>query len=375
MVIKDTKYQVVINTVLIILSLMCVMPFILLLSSSIASETALVKTGYRFWPTEIDLSAYKYLLMDSTSIVRGYAISFFVTIVGTLTSLMLTTLYAYPLSRKNLPGRNIFAFYIFFTMLFNGGLVPGYMMWTQMFHIKNTIFALIVPGLLLNAFNVIMMRTYFTTNIPEEVLEAARIDGGGELYILTKVVLPMSKPIIVTLVDCGVKSNIIRCLLKRGVEVIRVPWDYDFNGLDFDGLFISNGPGDPDTCDAAVQNIRKAMQNEKLPIFGICMGNQLLSKAGGAKIYKLKYGHRSHNQPVRMVGTERCFITSQNHGYAVDNNTLGADWEPLFINMNDGSNEGIRHKCNPWFSAQFHPEAASGPTDTEFLFDEFVKLL
>ena len=177
------------------------------------------------------------------------------------------------------------------------------------------------------------------------------------------------------LVDCGVKSNIIRCLLKRDVEIIRVPWDYDFNSLQFDGLFISNGPGDPDTCDAAVQNIRKAMQNEKLPIFGICMGNQLLSKAGGAKIYKLKYGHRSHNQPVRMVGTEKCFITSQNHGYAVDNNTLGADWEPLFINMNDGSNEGIRHKKNPWFSAQFHPEAASGPTDTEFLFDEFVKLL
>ena len=175
--------------------------------------------------------------------------------------------------------------------------------------------------------------------------------------------------------DCGVKTNIIRCLLKRNVEVIRVPWDYDFNGLEFDGLFISNGPGDPDTCDAAVQNIRKAMQNPKLPIFGICMGNQLLSKAGGAKIYKLKYGHRSHNQPVRMVGTERCFITSQNHGYAVDNNTLGTDWEPLFINMNDGSNEGIRHKTNPWFSAQFHPEAASGPTDTEFLFDEFVKLL
>ena len=179
----------------------------------------------------------------------------------------------------------------------------------------------------------------------------------------------------VVLVDCGVKTNIIRCLLRRNVEVIRVPWDYDFNGLQFDGLFISNGPGDPDTCDAAVQNIRKAMQNPQLPIFGICMGNQLLSKAGGAKIYKLKYGHRSHNQPGRMVGTERCFITSQNHGYAVDNNTLGAEWEPLFINMNDGSNEGIRHKTNPWFSAQFHPEAASGPTDTEFLFDEFVKLL
>ena len=184
---------------------------------------------------------------------------------------------------------------------------------------------------------------------------------------------PIGKKVV--LVDCGVKVNIIRCLLKRGVEVIRVPWDYDFNGLEFDGLFISNGPGDPDTCDAAVQNIRKAMSNEKLPIFGICMGNQLLAKAGGASVYKLKYGHRSHNQPVRMEGTERCFITSQNHGYAVDNKTLGEDWEPLFTNMNDGSNEGIRHKRNAWFSAQFHPEAASGPTDTEFLFDEFVKLL
>lgn len=179
----------------------------------------------------------------------------------------------------------------------------------------------------------------------------------------------------VVLVDCGVKTNIIRCLLKRDVEVIRVPWDYDFNELEFDGLFISNGPGDPDTCDAAVQNIRKAMQNTKLPIFGICMGNQLLSKAGGARIYKLKYGHRSHNQPVRMVGTDKCFITSQNHGYAVAGDTLGADWEPLFINMNDGTNEGIRHKTKPFFSSQFHPEACSGPTDTEFIFDKFVDLL
>ncbi len=179
----------------------------------------------------------------------------------------------------------------------------------------------------------------------------------------------------VVLVDCGVKTNIIRCLLKRDVEVIRCPWDYDFNTLEFDGLFISNGPGDPDTCEAAVHNIRKAMNNPKLPIFGICMGNQLLSKAGGAQIFKLKYGHRSHNQPVRQVGTNRCFITSQNHGYAVDNDTLGQDWEPLFINMNDGSNEGISHKTNPWFSAQFHPEAASGPVDTEFLFDDFVQML
>ncbi len=178
----------------------------------------------------------------------------------------------------------------------------------------------------------------------------------------------------VVLLDCGVKANIIRCLLKRNVTVVRVPWDYDFNTLEYDGLFISNGPGDPDTCDVAVQHIRKALAGDK-PICGICMGNQLLAKAGGASIYKLKYGHRSHNQPVRMVGTERCFITSQNHGYAVDNDTLGADWEPLFINMNDGTNEGIKHKTKPFFSSQFHPEACSGPTDTEFIFDKFVALL
>lgn len=182
------------------------------------------------------------------------------------------------------------------------------------------------------------------------------------------------QPKRVVLVDCGVKANIIRCLQRRGVEILRVPWDYDFNTLDYDGLFISNGPGNPDNCPQTVENIRKAMLKDK-PIFGICMGNQLLAKAGGARVYKLKYGHRSHNQPVRMVGTNRCFVTSQNHGYAVDSNTLGTDWLPLFENMNDGSNEGIRHIHKPWFSAQFHPEAAAGPTDTEFLFDEFVKTL
>lgn len=179
----------------------------------------------------------------------------------------------------------------------------------------------------------------------------------------------------IILVDCGVKSNIIRCLKRRGVEIVRVPWDYDFTSLRYDGIFISNGPGDPDQCGAAVDNLRRAMSLSDKPIFGICMGNQLLAKAGGAQTYKLKYGHRSHNQPVRMAGTNRCFITSQNHGFAVDDATLGNDWEPLFSNMNDGSNEGIRHKSKPWFSVQFHPEAASGPTDTEFLFDDFVQLL
>ena len=202
--------------------------------------------------------------------------------------------------------------------------------------------------------------------------------------------LPEDQPAVVraegkkvVLVDCGVKHNIIRCLLNRGIEVIRVPWDYDFNQLGeegFDGLFLANGPGDPDTCEAAVAHIRTFMQQEAQkaqvrPIMGICMGNQLLSKAAGATIYKLKYGHRSHNQPVRMVGTNRCFITTQNHGYAVDSQTLPEEWEPLFVNMNDGSNEGVRHSRYPWFSAQFHPEACAGPVDTEFLFDEFAKAL
>ena len=180
----------------------------------------------------------------------------------------------------------------------------------------------------------------------------------------------------VVLVDCGVKANIIRCLVRRGIEVVRVPWDYDFNQLEFDGLFLANGPGDPDRCEATVAHIREFLYSEKVrPCMGICLGNQLLAKAAGAKTYKLKYGHRSHNQPVRKVGTAQCFITSQNHGYAVEDSTLPEDWEPLFVNMNDGSNEGIRHKTMPWFSAQFHPEACSGPVDTEFLFDEFVKCL
>ncbi len=176
----------------------------------------------------------------------------------------------------------------------------------------------------------------------------------------------------VVLVDCGVKANIIRSLLSRGVEVVRVPWNYDYTDMEFDGLFLANGPGDPDMCEESVNIIRKQISESRKPICGICMGNQLLAKAGGATIYKLKYGHRSHNQPVRQVGTNKCYVTSQNHGYAVDAKTLETDWEELFVNMNDGSNEGIRHKTNPWFSSQFHPEACSGPVDTSFIFDKFI---
>lgn len=176
----------------------------------------------------------------------------------------------------------------------------------------------------------------------------------------------------VVLVDCGVKNNIIRCLLDRDATVIRVPWDYDFTGEQYDGLFISNGPGDPAMCDSTVKYIKSAIDAEK-PIMGICLGNQLLARAAGAETYKLKYGHRSHNQPVLLTGTNRCYITSQNHGFAVATETLPDDWEPLFTNVNDNTNEGIRHKTKPFFSTQFHPEASSGPTDTEFLFDDFIE--
>ncbi len=175
----------------------------------------------------------------------------------------------------------------------------------------------------------------------------------------------------VVLVDCGCKYNIIRCLLRRDTTVIRVPWDYDFTALDYDGVMVSNGPGNPQMAARTVENIRRAFAVGK-PIFGICMGNQLLSLAAGATTYKLKYGHRSHNQPVRQVGTDRAYITSQNHGYAVDPVGLGPDWEPWFENLNDGTNEGIRHRSLPFFSVQFHPEASSGPVDTEFLFDHLI---
>lgn len=176
----------------------------------------------------------------------------------------------------------------------------------------------------------------------------------------------------IVLVDCGCKYNIIRCLIRRDATIVRVPWDYDFTQMDYDGVMLSNGPGDPQLCGATVANIKKAIEKGK-PIFGICLGNQLLSIAAGATTFKLKYGHRSHNQPALMVGTNSAYITSQNHGFAVDTASLDKEWEPYFINLNDGTSEGIRHRSKPFFSVQFHPEATSGPVDTEFLFDHFIK--
>ena len=176
------------------------------------------------------------------------------------------------------------------------------------------------------------------------------------------------------LVDLGAKHNIIRRLNARGIDVLRVPWNYDWTSEEADGVIISNGPGDPKMCADAVRILRKGMEQEK-PIFGICLGNQLMALAAGGDTYKLKYGHRSQNQPCIEVGTQRCYITTQNHGFAVAEESLPSDWAPWFFNANDGTNEGIRHRTLPFFSVQFHPEATPGPTDTDHLFDHFLRTL
>ena len=176
-------------------------------------------------------------------------------------------------------------------------------------------------------------------------------------------------------VDVGLKYNQLRCLVSRGVEVLAVPWDYDFPRLaskDYDGLFISNGPGDPAMLTKTVEHIASAISSGRTPIFGICLGHQLLARAAGASTLKMKFGNRGHNIPCTNLLSGKCYITSQNHGYAVDALNLPQDWEELFVNANDGSNEGIRHSHRPFFSVQFHPESTPGPRDTEFLFDVFI---
>ncbi len=175
----------------------------------------------------------------------------------------------------------------------------------------------------------------------------------------------------IILIDCGAKENIVRSLVRPETSLIRVPWDYDFTGESYDALVISNGPGDPTQCAPTITNIKKAMEAGK-SILGVCLGNQLLALAAGASTFKLPYGHRGQNQPCTDSETKRCYITSQNHGFAVDEKTLPADWTVWFSNANDGSNEGIRHKTKPWRSVQFHPEASPGPTDTAWIFDEFI---
>lgn len=180
----------------------------------------------------------------------------------------------------------------------------------------------------------------------------------------------------VALIDCGVKHSIISNLLKRGVTVIRYPWDFNIfeNSDNFDAVVISNGPGNPKMIGKTIQTVKEAL-NFSLPMLGICLGNQILALACGADTYKLKYGHRSQNQPCLEIDTRRCYITAQNHGYAVDENTLPEGFQVWFRNANDNTNEGIRHWKKPLRSVQFHPEATPGPTDTERIFDEFLSLI
>ena len=176
----------------------------------------------------------------------------------------------------------------------------------------------------------------------------------------------------IVLVDFGCKDSIIRHLVSKGLDVLRVPWDYDWSEEVADGVVLSNGPGDPRMCGDALKILRKGLARD-IPMLGICLGHQLLALAAGADTFKLKYGHRSQNQPCIQVGTKRCFITSQNHGFAVNEQTLPQEWRPWFFNANDGTNEGMRHRERPIFSVQFHPEANPGPTEASFVFDSFLE--
>ena len=200
----------------------------------------------------------------------------------------------------------------------------------------------------------------------------------AEVSVKKKAVLkPKGKPAAtVALIDCGIKHNIIRSFLERKVKVIRLPWDTDLSKVKekYDGVFVSNGPGDPEMVEKTVQSLKWAMDHDKV-IFGICLGSQVMGLAAGAKTYKLKYGHRSANQPCTDVINDkgqRCYITSQNHGFAVDEKTLPKGWKVWFRNANDGTVEGLKHKTKPWSSVQFHPEASPGPEDAAYLFDKFI---
>ncbi|MFC3745292.1 carbohydrate ABC transporter permease [Paenibacillus sp. GCM10012306] len=195
---RNLMWQWGINSILMLTACVCILPFVLLLTSSITDEQAIYQHGYSFFPEKISFAAYEYLLNDASGILHAYGITIFITVVGTACGLVLTALLAYPLSRPNLPFRNLWSFFVFFTMLFNGGLVPTYLVYTQLLDMKNTIWALIVPGLLMNAFYVMLMRTFFVTSIPEPVIESAKIDGAGELGTFIRIVLPLSLPILAT---------------------------------------------------------------------------------------------------------------------------------------------------------------------------------
>lgn len=200
MVERDRLTQILMNIFMIFLLLCCVLPFLLMVSASFTEEATLARNGYRFIPEKYSLETYTYIFKSANTIFKGYGMTIFVTVIGTIANIVMTILFAYPLSRKDLPFRKVISFFLFFTMLFNGGLVPTYMMYANTFHIKNTIWALIVPALMMNAFYVIMMRSFFAANIPDALIEASMLDGASDFKTLITVVLPLSKPMVVTLV-------------------------------------------------------------------------------------------------------------------------------------------------------------------------------
>ena len=185
--------------VMVLFAISCLLPFILMFSASITSEAELVADGYKFWPKKISLDAYQYLWAKRETIGRAYGLSILVTLAGTVTNVVMTSLFAYPLYRKDFKPRHFFAFAIFFTMLFSGGMTASYIIWTELFHIKNTIWALLLPGHLMNAFNVLLVRNYYTSSIPDSIVEAARIDGASELSIYARILVPLSKPVLITI--------------------------------------------------------------------------------------------------------------------------------------------------------------------------------
>ena len=196
---EETTFRNISLVVMCIIAVTCILPFVLMFSASITGEKELIKEGYKFWPSTISLDTYKYLWAKRETIGQAYGLSIFVTLAGTLTNLVITSLFAYPLYRKDFKPRNAFAFLVFFTMLFSGGMTASYIMWTEVFKIKNTVWALIIPGHLMGAMNVLLVRNYYSTSIPESIVEAARIDGASEFKIYTRIMVPLSKPVLITI--------------------------------------------------------------------------------------------------------------------------------------------------------------------------------